>query len=305
MKAVKILECVPNFSEGRNAETIRAISRAIEEAGNIRLPDVNQDADHNRSVFTFLGEPDDVVRAALAACEAAFARIDLREHKGAHPRIGAADVVPFIPLDGAVMTDAVAAAQRFGRKAAERFRIPVYFYGEAAHDSRRVSLPDVRRIGYEKLAERLREPAWKPDTGSDVFNPRLGAMIVGARLPLVAFNVNLATHDLDIACHIARQIRESSGGLPAVRALGLPLRSRGIVQVSMNLTDCRKTSVASVFRRIRELARQRGVEVSESELIGLAPKAAFVGISSEELKLKGFSEARFLETHLEEFRQAQ
>jgi len=298
---MKILECVPNFSEGRDAGTVRAIAAAVQAVRDVRLADVNRDADHNRSVFTFLGEADNVVRAALAAAQAAFARIDLRAHQGAHPRIGAADVVPFVPLADAEMSDAVAAAHRFGREAGGRFNLPVYFYGEAALDPRRRHLPEVRRGGYEKLPERLCDPGWKPDAGPCAFNPRLGAMIVGARVPLVAFNVDLATEDLSIASNIARQIRESCGGLPAVRALGVPLRSRRLVQVSMNLTDCLATPVASAFRRIRELAGRNGVEIVESELIGLAPRAAFDGISPEELKLKDFSEASFLETHLEAF----
>jgi len=301
MSVMKIIECVPNFSEGRDAGTVRAIAAAVEGVEGVRLADVNRDVDHNRSVFTFLGEADGIVRAALAALEAAFARIDLRAHQGVHPRIGAADVVPFVPLADAEMEDAVAAAHRLGREAGERFAVPVYFYGEAALDPRRRQLPEVRRGGYEKLSERLCDPDWKPDAGPCDFNPRLGAMVVGARVPLVAFNVNLATEDLSLACDIARQIRESCGGLPAVRALGVPLRSRGLVQVSMNLTDCRETPVAAAFRRVRALAGRSGVEIAESELIGLAPRAAFAGITPEELKLKDFSEARLLETHLAAF----
>jgi glutamate formiminotransferase len=295
---MKIIECVPNVSEGRDRGKIDAIAEEISRTPGVKLLDVCVDRDHHRSVFSFIGSPDDVVRAALTALACALDRIDMREHRGVHPRIGAVDVVPFVPLKGAAMKDAVEAAHRFGYAFGERNGVPVYFYGEAALSPQRRELPDIRRGGYEGLTGRMEDPQWTPDAGPAAFHPKSGATAVGARQPLIAFNVNLRTDDLSTAREIARNVRFSSGGLRHVKAIGVPLNSRNIVQVSMNLTNFRETSVSAAFYAVKEEASKRGVAILESELVGLIPKAALEGISADDLRLSGFREECIIETHL-------
>jgi len=293
---MKIIECVPNFSEGRNREVVESIVAALTAVSGIRLLDYSLDADHHRSVVTFIGSPESVVAGALAACNRAVELIDMRQHQGGvHPRIGAVDVVPFIPLGEAEMKDAVAAAHSFGAIFGEQNKIPVYFYGAAALTAERRELPAVRRGGYESLEERLKDPSWKPDAGPAVFNAKSGATAVGARIPLVAFNVVLNCCDLEPAREIARCIRQSSGGLPHVKAIGIPLESRQVVQVSMNLTDYRETSMCRVFDEIKVRAERLGVEILESELIGLVPRDALGRRDPEYFKLKDFTSSRILE----------
>jgi len=296
---MKIIECVPNFSEGRNRDTIESIVAALKALPGIRLLDYSMDPDHHRSVVTFAGPPEEVVDGALAACNRAVELIDMRRHQGGvHPRIGTVDVVPFIPLADGEMGDAIAAAHRFGNLFGDRNGIPVYFYGAAALSADRGELPEIRRGGYESLEERLNNPKWKPDAGPAVFNAQSGATAVGARIPLVAFNVVLNCNDLKPAQDIARGIRQSSGGLRHVKAIGVPLESRKVVQVSMNLTDYRETSMCRVFDEIKERAERQGIEILESELIGLIPLAALGGQSPEYFKLKDFSAGRILENCL-------
>lgn len=297
---MKIIECVPNFSEGKDQSKINEIVAALKTVKGVRLLDVCVDADHNRSVFTFIGSPDAVEKAAAAACDRALTMIDMTLQTGVHPRIGAVDVVPFIPLKNAVMKDAVETAHRFGRAFAERNGVPVYFYGEAALVADRKELPALRRGGYEGLERRVEEPYWTPDAGPHVFNPQSGATAVGAREPLVAFNINLDSDDLDVAKRIAAVIRHSGGGLQHVRAIGVPLRSRRIVQVSMNLTNYRITPPCVVFERVKKLAAEEGIAILCSELIGLIPEGALEGVSPEYLRLDDFSEIRILEKHLPE-----
>lgn len=295
---MKMLECVPNFSEGRNRKTIDAVADALQRVGGVRLLDICTDADHNRTVFTFLGAPDDIERGAAAACDKALELIDMRAQRGVHPRIGAVDVVPFIPLKNAVMADAVEAARRFGRAFAQRNRLPVFFYGEAALVEERRELPHIRRGGYEALDKRMKDPAWAPDAGPSVLNARSGATAVGARDFLVAFNINLASADLDAARKIAGTIRHSGGGMKHVKAIGVPLKSRGIVQVSMNLTNFRETSVKDVFERVQAEAARLGLGILESELVGLIPEEALEGVTPQQLMLKDFREDRIVERHL-------
>lgn len=296
---MKILECVPNFSEGRDRKKIDAITDALQRVSGVRLLDICTDADHNRTVFTFIGSPDDIGRGAAAACDRALALIDMREQQGVHPRIGAVDVVPFIPLGNAVMADAVEAARRFGRAFAQRNGLPVYFYGEAALVEERRELPRIRRGGYEGLEKRMKEPQWVPDAGPAVLNARSGATAVGARDFLVAYNVNLASADLEAARKIAETIRFSSGGMKHVKAIGVPLKTRGIVQVSMNLTNFRETPVKEVFDRVKAEAERLGMQVLESELVGLIPEEALKGVTPQSLMLKDFSEDRIVERHLQ------
>jgi glutamate formiminotransferase len=294
---MKIIECIPNFSEGKNGDKIQKIVAAVSKTDGVKVLDFTMDRDHDRSVITFIGRPEDVLRGANAACEKALELIDMRTQCGVHPCIGAVDVVPFVPLKGATMADAVAIAHRFGLAFGEKHHIPVFFYGEASLHPERKLLSAIRRGQYEGLEEKLRDPSWKPDAGPVHFNPKCGATSVGARKPLIAFNMNLETKNLAVAREIAKEIRESSGGLKNVQAIGIPLESREIVQVSMNLTDYKITSVKTVFDAVRDKAKVSGIEVLESELIGLIPREAIEDTTAEYLKLAGFGPEKILENH--------
>jgi glutamate formiminotransferase / 5-formyltetrahydrofolate cyclo-ligase len=298
---MKIIECVPNFSEGCDQKKIDAIAKVFESFPGVRLVDFSCDTDHNRSVYTFLGKADDVLEAALAAAGKALELIDMRKQAGVHPRLGAVDVVPFIPLSTSKMKDAVDIAHRFGQQLYERFGVPVYFYGAAALVPERNELANVRRGGYEALEKKMSILEDAPDIGKPLFNERSGATAVGARLPLVAYNINLDTDDLRLAQKIASQIREKNGGLKHVRAIGVILKSRGIAQGSMNLTNYKETPLKPIYDLVKMLAFDRGVAILETELIGLIPKAAFAGTTAKYLKLKDYDKARLLETHLKSF----
>jgi glutamate formiminotransferase len=295
---MKILECVPNFSEGQDNKKIDAIARVLQGVAGVRLLDICTDADHNRTVFTFVGSPEDIEKGAAAACDKALEVIDMREQQGVHPRIGAVDVVPFIPLKNAVMADAVGTAHRFGRAFAERNSLPVYFYGEAALVEERRELPHIRKGGYEALQKRMEDPRWVPDAGSHNLNERSGATAVGARDFLVAYNINLVSANLDVARKIAETVRFSSGGMKHVKAIGVLLKSRQIAQVSMNLTNFRETPMKEVFDRVKAEAARLGVQVLESELIGLIPEEALKDVTPQYLMLRDFSEDRIIERHL-------
>jgi glutamate formiminotransferase len=269
-----VLECVPNVSEGRDAARLRELADTVEKSG-ARLVDVHSDVDHHRSVFTFLGAPAVVERAALALARLAVASIDLRRHAGVHPRIGAVDVVPFVPLGGLPMADAVAVARRVGHALAAETGVPVFFYEEAAIVPGRRDLPELRAGGFERLAERLADPRWRPDAGPAAPHASAGAAVIGARRPLIALNAMLDTADLAGARAVAAAIRERSpGGLPAVRALGVMLPSRGIAQVSMNLLDHRRTPPRAVMARLQGETASRGLRVAGYELVGCAPADA-------------------------------
>lgn len=295
---MRVLECVPNFSEGSDEGILTSIADALRSVKGVRLLDICRDPDHNRTVFTFIGDPGAVEAGAAAACDRAIGTIDMCRHRGVHPRIGAVDVVPFVPIAGLEMKDAVETAHRFGKAFAERNRVPVYFYGEAALRPGRRDLSHIRRGGYESLERKLSDPQWAPDAGPTLFDPCKGATAVGARQPLIAYNINLRTNDLSIAKRIAAEIRQSGGGLRSVKAIGVPLTSRGIVQVSMNLTDFRETSVKTAFDVVAEKARQQGVEILESEIVGLVPAAALEGVDPGDIKLTRFSENLIIESHL-------
>jgi len=295
---MKIIECVPNFSEGCDRKKIAAIAQVFESFPGVRLVDFSGDADHNRSVFTFLGKPEDVLEAALAASDKALELIDMRKQAGVHPRLGAVDVVPFIPLAKAKMKDAVALAHLFGQQLYERFGVPVYFYGNAALIPGRSELATVRHGGYEALEKKMINSGDAPDVGNSKFNARAGATVVGAREPLVAFNIDLNSNDLRLVRNIASQIREKNGGLKHVRAIGVILKNRGVAQVSINLTNCKETPFKVIYDQVEELAAKRGVPILESELIGLVPKCAFAGTNPDYLKIKDFDKNRLLETHL-------
>ncbi len=294
---MKIIECIPNFSEGRDRKIVTSIADAASAVEGVKVLDYSMDGDHNRSVVTFMGTQKAVLKGAIAACSRAAEMIDMRKHKGIHPRIGAIDVVPFVPLGSSTMKDAVDTAHRFGCTFAERYDLPLYFYGEAAIIPDRKKLANIRKGGYEGLADKISNPAWQPDAGPTRFNPILGATAVGARNPLIAFNVNLKSDNIEIAKNIAKAIRYSDGGLPKVQALGLFLESRNIVQVSMNLTDHETTSIGKAFDAVMAKAREYGVEILESELIGLIPQKAFDGVTAEYLQLSDFSEIKIIENN--------
>lgn len=279
-----LLECVPNVSEGRDRALLAALAAAVESAG-VRLLDVHADVDHHRSVFTFVGAPAAVSAAALALARLAVARLDLRAHRGVHPRIGVVDVVPFVPLREARMADAVDAAHAVGAAIARELAVPVFYFGPAARAPARRELPAVRRGQFEGLAERMREAGGAPDAGPLEPHPTAGATAVGARGILIAFNAVLDTDALDVARGIARAVRATSGGLPAVRALGVPLASRGRAQVTLNLLDFRRTPVVAVMAVVEAEARRRGAAVLEWELVGCAPEPAFRGVEREQLRI--------------------
>jgi glutamate formiminotransferase / 5-formyltetrahydrofolate cyclo-ligase len=293
-----LLECVPNISEGRSLVAISAITKAVAATSGVRLLDVHSDATHHRSVLTLTGTAAALRNAVLALFDATLATVDLSEHRGAHPRIGAVDVVPFVPLAAATMDDAIAAARDTAAAVAARFGVPVFLYERAATRPERRALQDIRRGQFEGLTEKLRQPEWLPDYGPSVPHPRLGATAIGARDFLVAYNINLATERLDVARRIARVVRESSGGLPCVKAMGLALPDRGAVQVSMNLTNIERTSLAAVFEAVSLEAARDGVAVLESEVVGLVPARALVEAAARHLRLPHFGADRVLETRL-------
>ena len=292
----RLIECVPNVSEGRRSDVIERLAGAVRDVPGVRLLDQTSDADHNRSVFTFAGDADAVTAAAHALVTAAYLEIDMRAHKGEHPRLGAVDVVPFVPLAGVTMEDCIAVAHRFGHEVAERHNVPVYFYARAASRPERIRLPDIRKPQYEGLAELL-TTTHVPDAGPAVLHPKAGAIVVGARPPLIAFNIELDTHDVKIAKRIAKEIRESSGGLQAVQALGFELTDPPRAQVSMNLLDTSRTSLATVWREVERRANDAGVRIIRGELIGLLPLDAALQVTADALKLESFERRRVIESH--------
>lgn len=293
-----LLECVPNVGEGRDPAVVAAIADAARAVPGVTLADIHADPDHHRSVFTFLGAPEAVERAALALAAAALARVDMALHRGIHPRMGALDVLPFVPLRDVTMAEAVAIARRVGERIGREHAVPVYLYGAAATRPERRAVREIRRAEYEGLAARLADPAWCPDYGPATFNPRAGAVAVGAREILVAYNVWLDSIDLQAARAIARTVRESSGGLPCLQAMGVPLERRGLVQVSMNLVDYRRTSLARAWDAVAAEARRRGIAIKRAELVGLAPRAAFEGRAPDTIGLSDLPDTALLDTYL-------
>jgi len=293
-----LIECIPNVSEGRRSEVVAAIADAIRAVPGVRLLDVSSDPSHNRSVFTLVGDAAGVEAAVLALFERALATIDLRTHSGEHPRLGAVDVVPFVPIEGVTMADCVALAKRVGAAVAERFRLPVYLYEEAATNPARRNLEDIRRGEFEGLAAKMAAPEWAPDFGPGAPHPTAGATVIGARMPLIAYNINLATNRLEVAKKIAAAIRHSSGGFRFVKAAGFMLEDRGIAQVSMNLTNYEKTPIFRVFEAVKREAARHGVQVLESEIVGLIPAAALHAAAEYYLQIEGFRADQVLENKL-------
>ncbi len=299
-----MIECVPNVSEGRDRAIIEQIAKSITSTG-CRLLDVHSDPDHHRSVFTLVGDEEQIADGAVALVESATALIDLRAHCGVHPRIGAVDVIPFVPLGSANMSSCVTVAQRVGRTIAERFALPVFLYGAAARSAQRSSLSRIRRGGFQGLSKKLAENP--PDFGPRHPHPTAGAVAVGARPCLVAFNVVLNTADVSIARAIASALREANGGLPGVKALGLVLDSRHLTQVSMNLTrvprhlaDVPATTIPAAFRAVDREARRLGARVLESEIVGLIPRAALGDAIAADLLMQDDPRDRILEARIAE-----
>jgi len=297
--AREIVECVPNFSEGRRKEVVDAIADAIRSVPGTKLLDVEMDANHNRAVVTFIGDRKAVAEAAFRGAEKAVALIDLTVHRGEHPRIGALDVCPFVPVSGVTMEECVAIARAVGERIARELKVPVYLYEEAATRPERRALPDIRKGEFEGLREEIKtNPERAPDFGPRQLHPTAGASVVGARAPLIAFNVNLGTPDVQVAKKIAHAIRESSGGLKYVRAKGFALKDRGIVQVSMNMINYKGTPLFRAYELIKAEAERYGVPIVGSEIVGLVPLDAVVDSAGFYLKLENFKVEQILETRL-------
>ncbi len=294
-----MIECVPNVSEGKNQNTITSLVRAIQSIPNVVLLDRHSDPDHNRSVLTFVGPPEAVGKAAFQLAKTASELIDIRQHQGVHPRIGATDVIPFVPLQDANMDDCIQVAKSVGARMSHELAIPVFLYEHAATVVPR-ALEDVRRGSLEGLAERMRsDPDWAPDFGKPEAHPTAGITAIGARPILVAFNVNLASDDLAVAQTIARTIRTSNGGFKHVKAMGVCLEARGIVQVSMNLTNIDETPIHTVFKAIQQHAKHNGVAIAGSEVVGLVPERALEHTGDLDLKLEQFTDQHVLERQLQ------
>jgi glutamate formiminotransferase / 5-formyltetrahydrofolate cyclo-ligase len=293
-----LIECIPNVSEGRRPDVVGRLADAITSVAGVKLLDFSSDPSHNRSVFTLVGDAAGVEAAVLQLVERAVAVIDLRSHKGEHPRLGAVDVVPFVPIEGVTMAECVALARRVGAEVAERFGVPVYLYEEASSNPARRNLEDIRRGEFEGLAAKMAAEGWAPDFGGTTPHPSAGAAVIGARMALIAYNINLATDRLDVAKKIAAAIRHSSGGFRFVKAAGFTLADRGIVQVSMNLTNYEKTPIFRVFETVKREAARHGVAVLESEIVGLIPSAALLGAAEYYLQIEGFKPEQVLENKL-------
>ena len=294
-----MIECIPNVSEGRRADVVESIAAAVRGVPGVRLLDYSSDPSHNRSVFTFAGDAAGVATAVLAVYERAIPAIDLRTHTGEHPRLGAVDVVPFVPIEGVTMSDCVALAKQIGAEVASRFGVPVYLYEEASANPARRNLEDIRRGEFEGLAAKMASPDWTPDFGPSAPHPSAGASVIGARMPLIAFNINLNTNRLDVAKKIAAGIRQSSGGFRYVKAAGFELKDRGIVQVSMNLTNYEKTPIFRVFETVKREAERYGVTILESEIVGLVPAGALSAAAEHYLQIADFKpDAQILENKL-------
>lgn len=293
-----VIECVPNVSEGSDPARVGEIASAVRAVPGIRLLNVSSDASHNRSVLTFVGDREAIRVAVMALFEATLPRIDLTRHKGEHPRMGAVDVVPLIPIRGATVADCVALAREIGEEVGRRFGVPVFLYEDSASAETRRNLADVRKGEFEGLAAKMARPEWKPDFGPELPHATAGAVAIGARAPLIAYNINLGTRDLAVADRIAKAIRHIGGGFRYVKAMGVELGDRGIVQVSINMTNFRKTPLHRVFECVKSEAERHGVPIVGSEIVGLTPADALFMAAEHYLRLEGFTAEQVLETKL-------
>jgi len=292
------VECVPNFSEGNDLEKVARIIAPFISTEGVKLLDYSSDRDHNRSVITVMGEPEQVKKAMLEATGIAIKEIDLRHHKGEHPRMGAVDVIPFIPIQNFTMDEAVQLAKETAGEMASRFDLPIFLYEKAATRPERENLANIRKGQFEGMSEKLQQPEWQPDFGTASIHPTAGVTAVGARMPLIAYNINLNTDNLEIANQIARNIRHISGGFRYCKAMGVVLKERNIVQVSINMTDYTKTALYRVFETVRFEASRYGVEIVGSEIIGLAPMAALVDAAAYYLRLEDFKIEQIIEQRM-------
>jgi glutamate formiminotransferase len=292
-----ILECVPNISEGKNLDIVEQVVDQIRQVSGVKLLDYSSDADHNRSVLTYLGEPASVLEATKAMALKTLELVDMRQHRGSHPRMGAIDVAPFIPIRGMSTREAVSVARQFGHFLGEQ-GVPVYYYEDAATRPERVNLAKIRKGQYEALEAKLQQPEWEPDEGPAVFNARAGATVTGVRFPLIAFNVNLHTRDVEIGQRIAKAVRHISGGFRYVKAMGLYLDETEQVQVSMNLTNYEKTPIPRVLETIRMEAARHGVMIAGTEIIGAVPLGAMEEIVKHYLQAHEFDLNQVIETAL-------
>lgn len=294
----KLVECIPNFSEGRDKVVIEKIMDTLRGREGVKLLDYSSDSDHNRTVVTFIGDPENAEKAIIDMAEKVYENIDMTKHQGGHPRMGALDVVPFVPISDVSMDECIDIAKRVGKTIGDRFGIPVYLYEDAASSVERQNLATVRKGQYEGFFEKIKDPKWAPDFGPSEVNVKGGCVAVGARVPLVAFNVNLATDNIEIANNIAKIVRHIGGGLRFVKAMGVKLEDRNIVQVSMNLVNYEKTAVYRAFEMVKMEAKRYGVSVIGSEVIGLVPMSALVQTAEYYLQIENFSEKQILERRI-------
>ena len=294
----RIIECVPNFSEGRNPESVETIVAPFRAKKGVKLLDYQTDEDHNRMVVTVIGEPDALKAAVIEAVGCAIDVIDMRSHQGQHPRMGATDVVPFIPIKKVSMEETVAFSKEVARETAKKYSLPVYLYEKSASRPERQNLAHIRKGQFEAMAEKIKQLEWKPDFGPQKIHPRAGVTAMGARMPLVAYNVNLDSSNMEIANEIAKKVRHISGGLRYCKGIGIELKDRGQVQVSMNMTDYTRTALYRVFELIKVEARRYGVNVIGSEIVGLVPMEALMDTAAYYLRLEGFSMEQVLETRI-------
>ena len=295
---MKLIESVPNFSEGRNEEVVRSILEEARKFENVWILDWSMDYDHNRSVVTLIGYPDQIVDALFNMTKKATELIDLRKHRGEHPRMGATDVIPFVPVMNTTMEECVELSKELGKRIGEELRIPVYLYERSATKPERENLANIRKGEFEGFFEKIKDPNWKPDFGPREVHPTAGVVAVGAREYLIAFNVNLGTDNLNIAKKIAKAVRHISGGFRYVKAIGVELKDKGMVQVSMNLTNYKKSPIFRVFEVIKREAQRYGVPVVGSEIIGLIPLKALVDVADFYLQLEDFDHTRIIENKL-------
>lgn len=294
----KIIECIPNFSEGRDPLIIDKIIDTLRGKEGIKLLDYASDKDHNRTVVTFIGSSEKIYEGILSMADKVYELIDMSKHNGEHPRMGALDVVPFVPVSNVTMDECIELANKFAKEIGYRYRVPVYLYEDAAKNENRKNLATVRKGQYEGFFEKIKEEEWKPDYGPCKMNSKLGCTAVGARVPLVAFNVNLDTNNIEIAQNIAKVIRHIGGGLKYVKAMGVALNERNIVQVSMNLVNYDKTAIYRAFEMIKMESKRYGVNVIGSEVIGLLPMAALIQCAEYYLQIENFSMDQILEKRI-------
>ncbi|MBN2394915.1 MAG: glutamate formimidoyltransferase [Candidatus Atribacteria bacterium] len=299
-KKKQIVECVPNFSEGKDLTKIEKIVDPLKHKKGIKLLGYERDEDYNRLVVTVIGEPEPLKEAIIESMGVAIEVIDMRKHQGQHPRMGAIDVVPFIPIKNFSIDEAISLSKEVARIVYDKYNLPVFLYEKSATLSNRENLSEIRKGEFEGMSEKIKKPEWKPDYGSTKIHPTAGVTAVGAREPLIAYNINLNTNNLEIANHIARSIRHKNGGLRYCKAIGVALKERGIVQVSINMTDYTKTPLYRAFELVRIEAKRFGVNVIGSEIVGFAPLESLVNSAAYYLGLEKFSTEQILEVRMTE-----